>query len=280
MEELRAPASGAAHAGHDESPPSGSGSGDGNDVSAFASPEFDPVAFLNRLFPDESSLAGVDPLVQKLRLRVRRVDDEILAAVRSQSTGGARAKADLAQAQSAIGSLEHRVADIKRKAESSEATVREICADVKKLDFAKKHLTSTITSLRRLSMLVNAVDQLERFASKRAYEESANLLDAANELAAHFERYSDVPKVAELKRRRDDCESALRAAVFEDFHVNWQPSVVASDASVAARLRDACAVVDALDPKHRDALTGDLRPQAWLPRMMHVEEDDAVASFR
>ena len=91
MEELRAPASGAAHAGHDESPPSGSGSGDGNDVSAFASPEFDPVAFLNRLFPDESSLAGVDPLVQKLRLRVRRVDDEILAAVRSQSTGGARA---------------------------------------------------------------------------------------------------------------------------------------------------------------------------------------------
>ena len=258
MEELRAPASGAAHAGHDESPPSGSGSGDGNDVSAFASPEFDPVAFLNRLFPDESSLAGVDPLVQKLRLRVRRVDDEILAAVRSQSTGGARAKADLAQAQSAIGSLEHRVADIKRKAESSEATVREICADVKKLDFAKKHLTSTITSLRRLSMLVNAVDQLERFASKRAYEESANLLDAANELAAHFERYSDVPKVAELKRRRDDCESALRAAVFEDFHVNWQPSVVASDASVAARLRDACAVVDALDPKHRDALTGDL----------------------
>ena len=196
--------------------------------------------------------------MQKLRLRVRRVDDEILAAVRSQSTGGARAKADLAQAQSAIGSLEHRVADIKRKAESSEATVREICADVKKLDFAKKHLTSTITSLRRLSMLVNAVDQLERFASKRAYEESANLLDAANELAAHFERYSDVPKVAELKRRRDDCESALRAAVFEDFHVNWQPSVVASDASVAARLRDACAVVDALDPKHRDALTGDL----------------------
>ena len=238
--------------------PSDSGSGDGNDVSAFASPDFDPVGFLNRLFPDESSLAGVEPLVQKLRLRVRRVDDEILAAVRSQSTGGARAKADLAQAQSAIGSLEQRVADIKRKAETSEATVREVCADVKKLDFAKKHLTSTITSLRRLSMLVSAVDQLENFVSSRAYKESANLLDAVNELAAHFETYSDVPKVAEIKRRRDDCESALRAAVFEDFHVNWQPSVVESDAAVAERLRDACAVVDALDPKHREALTGDL----------------------
>ena len=258
MEDVRAPASGAALAGHGDAEPSGSGSGDGNDVSAFASPEFDPVGFLNRLFPDESSLAGVDPLVQKLRLRVRRVDDEILNAVRSQSTGGARAKADLELAQTAIGSLEHRVKDIKKKAETSEATVRDICADVKKLDFAKKHLTSTITSLRRLSMLVAAVDQLERFASIRAYKESANLLDAVNELAAHFANYSDVPKVAELKRRRDDCESALRAAVFEDFHVNWQPSVVESDEGVSVRLRDACLVVDALDPKHREALTGDL----------------------
>ena len=258
MEDDSEPASGAARVGLGGAEPSGSGSGDGNDVSAFASPDFDPVGFLNRLFPDESSLAGVEPLVRKLRLRVRRVDDEILAAVRSQSTGGARAKADLAQAQSAIGSLEQRVADIKRKAETSEATVREVCADVKKLDFAKKHLTSTITSLRRLSMLVSAVDQLESFVSSRAYKESANLLDAVNELAAHFETYSDVPKVAEIKRRRDDCESALRAAVFEDFHVNWQPSVVESDAAVAERLRDACAVVDALDPKHREALTGDL----------------------
>jgi predicted nucleic acid-binding Zn-ribbon protein len=239
MEDVRAPASGAALAGHGDAEPSGSGSGDGNDVSAFASPEFDPVGFLNRLFPDESSLAGVDPLVQKLRLRVRRVDDEILNAVRSQSTGGARAKADLEQSMSAIGELEHRVKDIKAKAETSELTVRDICADVKKLDFAKKHLTSTITSLRRLSMLVAAVDQLERFASIRAYKESANLLDAVNELAAHFANYSDVPKVAELKRRRDDCESALRAAVFEDFHVNWQPSVVESDELVSMRLRDA-----------------------------------------
>ena len=107
MEDDSEPASGAARVGLGGAEPSGSGSGDGNDVSAFASPEFDPVAFLNRLFPDESSLAGVDPLVQKLRLRVRRVDDEILAAVRSQSTGGARAKADLAQAQSAIGSVSY-----------------------------------------------------------------------------------------------------------------------------------------------------------------------------
>ena len=43
--------------------------------------------------------------------------------------------------------------EIKVKADQSEALVVEICRDIKKLDFAKKNLTSTITALRRLGML-------------------------------------------------------------------------------------------------------------------------------
>ena len=35
--------------------------------------------------------------------------------------------------------------------------VQEICRDIKKLDHAKKHLTHTITALRRFAMLVTAV---------------------------------------------------------------------------------------------------------------------------
>ena len=31
--------------------------------------------------------------------------------------------------------------------------VQEICHDIKKLDFAKKHITTTITALHRLAML-------------------------------------------------------------------------------------------------------------------------------
>jgi len=35
-------------------------------------------------------------------------------------------------------------------------------SDIRKLDYAKRHLTSTITSLRRLAMLTAAVDDLEQ----------------------------------------------------------------------------------------------------------------------
>jgi hypothetical protein len=42
---------------------------------------------------------------------------------------------------------------MKEKAEQSEVMVQEICRDIRKLDFAKKHITTTITALHRLAML-------------------------------------------------------------------------------------------------------------------------------
>jgi hypothetical protein len=39
--------------------------------------------------------------------------------------------------------------------------VQDLCADIKKLDCAKNHLQTSITSLNRLQMLMSAVSQLE-----------------------------------------------------------------------------------------------------------------------
>lgn len=49
--------------------------------------------------------------------------------------------------------LTYKIREIKTKAEQSEMMVQEICRDIKKLDFAKKHITTTITALHRLTML-------------------------------------------------------------------------------------------------------------------------------
>jgi len=47
----------------------------------------------------------------------------------------------------------HKIHEIKTKAEQSETMVQEICRDIKKLDCAKRHITTTITALHRLAML-------------------------------------------------------------------------------------------------------------------------------
>lgn len=60
-------------------------------------------------------------------------------------------------AQGQISELAVRIKEIQAKAEASEALVQEICRDIKKLDYAKKHLTNAITALRRLAMLTAAV---------------------------------------------------------------------------------------------------------------------------
>lgn len=54
--------------------------------------------------------------------------------------------------------------------------VQEITHDVKSLDYAKRHLTLSVTVLKRLQMLVTAVDQLETMSSNKQYKESAQLL--------------------------------------------------------------------------------------------------------
>lgn len=95
-----------------------------------------------------------------IEVQINKVDADILAAVRQQSTSGSRARHDLTKAKQTIEQLFSKINDIQRKAEQSELMVQEICRDIKKLDFAKKHLTSTITALRRLAMLVNAVGKV------------------------------------------------------------------------------------------------------------------------
>lgn len=59
--------------------------------------------------------------------------------------------------------LTQKISEMKEKAEQSEMMVQEICRDIKKLDFAKKNITTTITALHRLAMLGMSFHFLQRF---------------------------------------------------------------------------------------------------------------------
>lgn len=86
---------------------------------------------------------------------------EISKAVQNQSHVGRQATKDIQEAQEHIEELFNKIQDIKQKASQSESMVQDLCADIKKLDYAKNHLQTSITSLNRLQMLINAVNQLE-----------------------------------------------------------------------------------------------------------------------
>uniref|UniRef100_A0A0D9V994 Uncharacterized protein n=1 Tax=Leersia perrieri TaxID=77586 RepID=A0A0D9V994_9ORYZ len=211
------------------------------------------LEYINQMFPTEASLSGVEPLMQKIQSEIRRVDASILAAVRQQSNSGTKAKEELAAATNAVQELMHKIHEIKTKAEQSESMVQEICRDIKKLDCAKRHITTTITALHRLTMLVSAVEQLQVMASKRQYKEAAAQLEAVNQLCSHFEAYRDVPKITELREKFKNIKKILKSHVFSDFS-SLGTGKETEDPTLLQQLSDACLVVDALEPSVREEL--------------------------
>ncbi|ETM39889.1 hypothetical protein L914_13980 [Phytophthora nicotianae] len=224
-------------------------------------PEFDAREFINRNFPDEQSLGDIGDFVSRLRGRMKELDDSLSQASQDQSLAAHQALVDLKEAKMATQQLFHKIRDIRGKAEQSEVMVQEICRDIKQLDYAKRHLQTTLTALKRLHMLVNAVDQLEFMSSQRNYREAASLLEAVNQLFTHFDGYTNVSKIVELHKTVRTLQEELGGQIFADFRsIGPMESLEENFPSeeerqaVFANLSAACAVVDALGKATREKL--------------------------
>lgn len=237
------------------------------------SEEFDAIRFINGRFPNEESLDDLDRFVVGISAKIGAVDDEISRAVQSQSRAGEQASRDIRDAQVSISELFDKLNDIKGKASQSERMVQEICADIKKLDYAKTHLQSTITSLKRLQMLITAVGQLEMMASGYHYREVANLMEAVKQLMSHFERYTSIPKVAEIKARVVNIQADLKRHVHAVFREIGQMVETVADADTLVEnlpgnmksMADACLVIDSLGASARKDLLDEFVEQQLQP---------------
>eukprot|EP00995_Heteronema_vittatum_P007650 NODE_27_length_2570_cov_256.408171_g22_i0.p1 GENE.NODE_27_length_2570_cov_256.408171_g22_i0~~NODE_27_length_2570_cov_256.408171_g22_i0.p1 ORF type:complete len:805 (-),score=211.15 NODE_27_length_2570_cov_256.408171_g22_i0:91-2505(-) len=208
----------------------------------FDQPQFHPTEYINNQFPDEQSLQNLDSLLFQVQDRLGQIDTEMLSTVRAQSLIGGKAGDDLRMAKGAMEGLFTRVKEIKQKAEQSEAMVQNICRDIRCLDNAKRNLTLSIKSLRRVQMLEEAVRQLEDKARQDNYQEAASLLDACNQLLTYFDGNMDVPRIrvmaAHVQATRIELKSKIMHC-YSRFDLNL-------DSDPPPELVHACAVVDAL----------------------------------
>jgi len=97
---------------------------------------------------------------------------------------------------------------VQEKARISEQTVQEITKEMKRLDYAKKHLSKTITALKRLHMLLYAVRQLNyavRICDPPDYHSAANLVGAVQLLLGHFRGYME--SVEKMRMLNEDVEN-------------------------------------------------------------------------
>ncbi|CAB0032556.1 unnamed protein product [Trichogramma brassicae] len=125
-------------------------------------PDFNPVDYINTLFPTEQSLVNIDEVINKLENESKQINKEMRQLIGGQTGNTQDGKIALDNTQKVIKQLFGQIKDIKRMAEESEETVKEITRDIKQLDFAKKNLTVSITTLNHLHMLVEGVETLKK----------------------------------------------------------------------------------------------------------------------
>jgi hypothetical protein len=180
---------------------------DGNILGSASSVQ-DPIGFLNSHYATEQALIVNLPVLQEtVAARLNSLDDAISHALSRQSETAEKTRQILPQTVASARALQHRIMLVKEKAMESEKAVFTITSDMKRLDCAKRHLQRSITTLKRLHMLVHAVEQLRQTAVIPAnvsssfvvmdYRSAAQLVEATRLLLEFFEAYT--AKVEEMK---------------------------------------------------------------------------------
>jgi hypothetical protein len=169
------------------------GSNKSTGVSSLSS-TLDPVDFINRHYTNEHLLIHQLPSLRvAVHDRMDSLEDRISTALQRQSETSESTRRHVKDAKSSILSLEKRIRLVQEKAGQSERAVLEITKDMKRLDCAKRHLQKTITTLKRLHMLVHAVEQLRLACLLKPfpdYKSASQLVDATRLLLKHFDAYT------------------------------------------------------------------------------------------
>lgn len=249
---------------------------------------------------EQISLGSIDRVQAILRLQIRACREQI-----TQLTAELEAEIDtnrMTQVQQAIAALLEQLLLIREKARESENVVKEITRDIRSLDIAKRNVVFSMTALKRLQMLVNGVDQLQRLAETKRYREAASALQAVRSLLDFFQSYRGVERIASAWKQVNELQNSLRATIMKDYE-----NFFLHDPNRAVRstnLPESALVIDAIGVEAKTALidwycslqlreyrrifratdeAGQLdnvsRRFAWFRRILKIHEEEHAAAF-
>lgn len=262
--------------------------------------QLDQLLASSRAQDEPLSLASIDRVQAVLRLQIRSCQQQI-----AQLTAELETEIDtnrMTQVQQAIAALLEQLLLIREKARQSENVVKEITRDIRSLDIAKRNVVSSMTALKRLQMLVNGVDQLQRLAETKRYREAASSLQAVRSLLDFFQSYRGVERIAAAWKQVNELQNSLRTTIMKDYENFFLHDPNRSIRST--NLPESALVIDAIGAEAKTALldwycslqlreyrrifratdeAGQLdnvsRRFAWFRRVLKVHEEEHAPAF-
>jgi hypothetical protein len=140
---------------------------------------------------------------------------------------------------------------VRARAVATERDIAEMCAEIKRLDGAKRNLTASMTALKRLQMLATAYEQLKALGKSRQYGECAQLVAAVVQLVGHFKSYRSVEQIAALHRSIAALQGELLEQILDDFEKAWAVDEIQDRRNM---LMEGCLVMDALGDQAKQRL--------------------------
>lgn len=220
-------------AGSQKSATNGNGVEDNSSATEpTSSPPREPpslTAQITELFPSTDSVTPAHVERRQAEIRHELAEQErcieaLLAALvrrqQEQAQDGTEAAAlQKAPVEARVEALLKQLATIREKARKSEEVVRDITREIRNLDTCKRNVVASMTALKRLQMLVNAVAQLERLTRASRFREAASALSAVKSLQSSFKGFAGVERVASIQREVFDLQRELSekaTSVFEN----------------------------------------------------------------
>lgn len=223
-------------------------------TSDINSPDYDPMVDITELFDNPTALVDVNQLLKytsayegQLQAEIQKKRDEYKKIL---IESGPDKEIDLLDNE--VMKLLDSFQNMKSLAEATGNTINSMTANIKTLDQSKKNLTFTMTTLKRLQMLVTAYDRLEKQLEKQKqvknYSEIKQLLGAVLELNEYFQDFKSIDEVNRLNKLISEMKNQIINDIFNDFQSEFDEELVND------KLIDACHILEILGDAYKERL--------------------------
>lgn len=123
------------------------------DLLLFEKEDFDLADFVNKKFPNEESLSGLDEEIKKIDEQLLILQGQIRESIWEQDSSNKVTKEQMKNVNQEIRLIINEVKEIQLQAKNSEEMVEEMCKEIRMLDQAKGNIKLSINCLSKFSDL-------------------------------------------------------------------------------------------------------------------------------